>query len=131
MAEAELEKTTITIAITGEKHTFEAVGEVIIFDGFLKVYMESFDDEKEDDEAALLPAIHKGDQLQRSLIQALEQYTTHPPPLHGGQPREKNGSLGNRTSVNIRTHDYHDPEPGIYLTGKPGWYRTSTRPDRP
>ena len=58
MAEAELEKTTITIAITGEKHTFEAVGEVIIFDGFLKVYMESFDDEKEDDEAALLPAIH-------------------------------------------------------------------------
>ncbi len=79
MAEAELEKTTITIAITGEKHTFEAVGDVIIFDGFLKVYMESFDDEKEDDEAALLPAIHKGDQLQRSLIQALEQYTTHPP----------------------------------------------------
>ena len=79
MAEAELEKTTITIAITGEKHTFEAVGEVIIFDGFLKVYMESFDDEKEDDEAALLPAIHKGDQLQRSLIQALERYTTHPP----------------------------------------------------
>ena len=54
MAEAELEKTTITIAITGEKHTFEAVGEVIVFDGFLKVYMESFDDEKEDDEAALL-----------------------------------------------------------------------------
>ena len=79
MAEAELEKTAITIAITGEKHTFEAVGEVIIFDGFLKVYMESFDDEKEDDETALLPAIHKGDQLQRSLIQALEQYTTHPP----------------------------------------------------
>ena len=79
MAEAELEKTTITIAITGEKHTFEAVGEVIVFDGFLKVYMESFDDEKEDDETALLPAIHKGDQLQRSLIQALEQYTTHPP----------------------------------------------------
>lgn len=79
MAEAELEKTTITIAITSEKHTFEAVGEVIIFDGFLKVYMESFDDEKEDDETALLPAIHKGDQLQRSLIQALEQYTTHPP----------------------------------------------------
>ncbi len=79
MAEAELEKTTITIAISGEKYTFEAVGEVIIFDGFLKVYMESFDDEKEDDETALLPAIHKGDQLQHSLIQALEQYTTHPP----------------------------------------------------
>ncbi len=79
MADAELEKTTVTIIISGEKYTFEAEGEVIIFDGFLKVYMESFDDEKEDDEAALLPAIRKGDQLQRSLIQAQEQYTSHPP----------------------------------------------------
>lgn len=79
MADAELEKTTITIAITGQQHTFEAVGEVIIFDGFLKVYMESPDEEKEDDETALLPAIHEGDHLQRSLIQALEQYTMHPP----------------------------------------------------
>lgn len=79
MADAELEKTTITISVSGEKQTFEAVGETIIFDGFLKVYMESFDDEKEDDETALLPTIHTGDKLQRSLIQALEQYTTHPP----------------------------------------------------
>ncbi|WP_065218990.1 MULTISPECIES: type I DNA topoisomerase [Butyricimonas] len=79
MADAELEKTTVTITISGEKYTFEAEGEVIIFDGFLKVYMESFDDEKDDDEAALLPAIRKGDQLQRSLIQAQEQYTSHPP----------------------------------------------------
>ena len=131
MAEAELEKTTITIAITGEKHTFEAVGEVIIFDGFLKVYMESFDDEKEDDETALLPAIHKRRPI-----------TTFPDPslrtIHDASPRYTEASLvkkmetwGNRTSFNIRTHDYHNPEPGIYLTGKPGWYRTSTRPDRP
>ena len=94
MAEAELEKTTITIAISGEKYTFEAVGEVIIFDGFLKVYMESFDDEKEDDEAALLPAIHKGDQLQRSLIQALEQYTTHPPRYTEARLVKKMEALG-------------------------------------
>lgn len=79
MADAELEKTTVTIAISGKKYTFEAEGEVIIFDGFLKVYMESFDDEKEDDEATLLPAIRKGDQLQRTLVQAQEQYTMHPP----------------------------------------------------
>ena len=79
MADAELEKTTVTIAISGQKYKFEAEGEVIIFDGFLKVYMESFDDEKEDDEAALLPAIRKGDQLERSLVQAQEQYTLHPP----------------------------------------------------
>ena len=52
-------------------------------------------------------------------------------PLHGGQSREENGGLGHRTSFNIRPHDYHDSKPGLYLTGKPGWRRTSTRPDRP
>ena len=104
MAEAELEKTTITIAISGEKYTFEAVGEVIIFDGFLKVYMESFDDEKEDDEAALLPAIHKGDQLQRSLTQALEQYTTHPPRYTEASLVKKMEALGiGRHSTYART----------------------------
>jgi len=78
MADAEVEKTTVTIAVAGQRYTFEAAGEVIVFDGFLKVYMESQDEEKEDDEAALLPAIQEGDRLQRLLIQAVEQYTAHP-----------------------------------------------------
>lgn len=79
MADAELEKTTVTIAVAGKDYTFEAVGEVIVFDGFLKVYMESQDDEKEEEQLAILPSIHQGDVLQRSLIEATEQYTTHPP----------------------------------------------------
>lgn len=79
MADAELEKTTVTIAVSGKDYTFEAVGEVIVFDGFLKVYMESQDDEKEEEQLAILPSIHQGDVLQRSLIEATEQYTTHPP----------------------------------------------------
>ena len=79
MADAELEKTTVTIVVAGKDYTFEAVGEVIVFDGFLKVYMESQDDEKEEEQLAILPSIHQGDVLQRSLIEATEQYTTHPP----------------------------------------------------
>lgn len=79
MADAELEKTTVTIAVADKDYTFEAVGEVIVFDGFLKVYMESQDDEKEEEQLAILPSIHQGDVLQRSLIEATEQYTTHPP----------------------------------------------------
>ena len=79
MADAELEKTTITITMPGKMCVFEATGEVIIFDGFLKVYMESMDDEREEEHEAILPAIHQGDVLQREAIEAIEQYTVHPP----------------------------------------------------
>ena len=79
MADAELEKTTITITMPGKTCVFEATGEVIIFDGFLKVYMESMDDEREEEHEAILPAIHQGDVLQREAIEAIEQYTVHPP----------------------------------------------------
>jgi DNA topoisomerase-1 len=79
MADAELEKTVVTIAVSGDPHAFVATGEVIIFDGFLRMYRESIDDEKEDEQADRLPALHAGDQLQRDRIEALEQYTMHPP----------------------------------------------------
>lgn len=79
MADAELEKTTITITMPTKKYAFIAVGEIIVFDGFLKVYTESFDDEKEDEQTDILPAIHPGDILERNQIEALEQYTLHPP----------------------------------------------------
>lgn len=56
MADAELEKTTATISVSGSNDVFTAVGEVIKFDGFLRVYRESYDDENEpEDESRLLP----------------------------------------------------------------------------
>jgi len=79
MADAELERTTITITMPEKSYTFEAVGEVVIFDGFLNVYMESPDEEKNEEQTSLLPVIHKGDVLQRKRIEAIEQYTVHPP----------------------------------------------------
>lgn len=80
MADAELEKTNITIQLrNGIKTHFIATGEVVIFDGFLKVYKESYDDEHDDEKAGLLPPINKDDVLNRITIHATEQYTLHPP----------------------------------------------------
>ncbi|MDR0544220.1 MAG: type I DNA topoisomerase [Odoribacteraceae bacterium] len=79
MADAKLERTVVTIAISGHPRAFVATGEVILFDGFLKMYRESFDDEKEDEHMEMLPALRAGDRLQRKQIEALEQYTAHPP----------------------------------------------------
>lgn len=72
MAPAKLEKTTVTIDISGSKHTFQAKGEVILFDGFLKVYGAS----KKDPE--ILPALESGDKL--NLKSALAKQTFARPP---------------------------------------------------
>lgn len=79
MADAELEKTNITIQVSGNPIPFIASGEVIVFDGFLKMYKESHDDDHDDEKTDLLPPIQKGDQVNRISILAAEQYTMHPP----------------------------------------------------
>lgn len=79
MADAELERTHIVIGLSNNPVNFTATGEVIIFDGFLRVYMESHDDDTADEQSDLLPALAKGDRLERHNILAIEQYTLHPP----------------------------------------------------
>jgi DNA topoisomerase-1 len=80
MADAELEKTTATIAISTTAERFVAQGEVLKFDGFLKVYMESTDDDgNEETQEGMLPPIRKGDNLNLKDIVATERYTHHPP----------------------------------------------------
>ena len=80
MADAELEKTTIYIDISGSKYQFIASGEVITFDGFLNVYLESSDDETDHQEdETLLPAMKKGELLKASEITAQERFSQHPP----------------------------------------------------
>ena len=79
MADAELEKTTVEIKTTGESHSFTASGEVVKFDGFLKVYRESTDDETADSQDSnLLPPLKKGDTLQRQEITATERFSQGP-----------------------------------------------------
>ena len=78
MADAELEKTTATISISGNKDVFTATGEVIKFDGFLHVYRESYDDDNEqEDESRLLPPLKKGQRLEYGPI--TERFTQRPP----------------------------------------------------
>ena len=80
MADAEIEKTTAVITISGESSTFIATGEVIKFDGFLKVYKESFDEDQETEtETNLLPPMKPGQLLVRKEIQAMQRFTQHPP----------------------------------------------------
>ena len=80
MADAELEKTTATISISKSDDVFTAIGEVIKFDGFLRVYRESYDDENEqEDESRLLPPLKKGQKLEYGPIVATERFTQRPP----------------------------------------------------
>lgn len=78
MSEAQLEKTTIGINISGAPERFIATGEVLKFDGFLKVYMESTDDEAEEETRGLLPPMKVNDPLQRDHIDAAEKSTQQP-----------------------------------------------------
>ena len=79
MSDAELEKTTATISVSGRKEHFVAVGEVLKFDGFLKVYMESTDDEGDaEGNDKMLPALAKGDVLALSSVTATERFSQAP-----------------------------------------------------
>lgn len=84
MADAELEKTTVDIAVTGRKELFVAEGEVVKFDGFLKVYFESTDDNQADakgntlSDLHTLPALSQDDKLEAQSITALQRYTQQP-----------------------------------------------------
>ena len=79
MADAEIEKTNVTISISKSDETFVATGEVVTFDGFLRVYKESFDDDNEqEDESRLLPPMSVGQSLEKVEILATERFSTCP-----------------------------------------------------
>ena len=79
MADAEAEKTTITISNAETGAAFVATGEVITFDGFLRVYRESYDDDTPQEEAeGLLPTVKKGEVLQMKEMVATQRFTQRP-----------------------------------------------------
>lgn len=81
MADAILEKTIAKIKISNSDEKFIAQGEVIKFDGFLKLYIESTDDEQENanEENNLLPPLKKGQNIEYKQITAVQRFTHHPP----------------------------------------------------
>ena len=78
MANADLERTIIDIENSKNQQIFQAKGEIIVFDGFLKVYQESLDDEDIEDDKSILPKVSKGEKLDVSIIQGQEKFTRAP-----------------------------------------------------
>ncbi len=79
MADAELEKTSIYINVSKSQLQFIASGEVIVFDGFLKVYLESSDDDSDAENESLLPAMKNGEKLNADEIVAQQRFSQKPP----------------------------------------------------
>ncbi len=79
MSDALIEKTSISIDMNNSPVTFQANGEVIKFDGFLKVYAESSDQENTDEERYVIPPVTKGMPLSYDNITATQKFTTPPP----------------------------------------------------
>jgi DNA topoisomerase-1 len=79
MADAQIERTTISIVMDNSAVTFQANGEVVKFDGFLKVYTEATDQEINDEERYVIPPVEKGMPLVYNNITATQKYTAPPP----------------------------------------------------
>lgn len=75
MADAELEKTVVKIGISTLKEELQAEGEVLKFDGFLKVYLESNDDDEEEETSGILPPLKVGQVLDLDLMTATQRFT--------------------------------------------------------
>lgn len=96
MADAELEKTTVSIQSDKSQYTFVATGEVIKFDGFLKVYRETRDEDADvaEAESGLLPPLSIGETLNRKEVTATQRFSQHPPRYNEASLVKKLEELG-------------------------------------
>jgi DNA topoisomerase-1 len=78
MSDAKLEKTTVKINISTTEENFVAKGEVLLFDGFLKVYLEGTDDDNSSEKEGILPPLTVGENLNMQEISATERFTHYP-----------------------------------------------------
>jgi DNA topoisomerase-1 len=79
MSDALLEKSTLHVDTPKDKLKFQTKGELVKFDGFLKLYIEGNDDENVEEEGGVLPNVAEGDALTYKKIEATERFTHHPP----------------------------------------------------
>jgi len=78
MSDAQLERTNVKIEANNHSEIFTASGEVLLFEGFLKVYLEGNDDDSDDEQEGMLPALKVNEKLQNNYITATERYTRPP-----------------------------------------------------
>ena len=111
---AELDRTTITIDMSGSSNQFVAQGEVVRFDGFLRLYSESTDDDQAAESGeGLLPKLTAGDRVLPSQITATERFTSASGPLQRGLAGQTPRRTGHRPSFDLRTDDHHDHQPRL------------------
>lgn len=96
MADAKLEKTNITINISNREEKYLCQGEVILFDGFMKVYQHTANDEEETENTnqKLLPTVNQGEKLQHLTTTATETFNLHPPRYNEASLVKKLEDLG-------------------------------------
>jgi DNA topoisomerase-1 len=109
MADAELERTTATISISGNPSTFTATGEVIKFEGFLKVYMESKDDDDAEDEESgkVLPPLNVGQKLDLNKISATQTFSRHPARYTEASLVKKLEELRHWPTIHLCTNNFY------------------------
>jgi len=79
MTEAQLERTTAQVSVSGSTEVFVAKGEVLKFEGFLKVYLEGKDDEQDEESKDMLPPLREGENPAMQRITAMQRFAQHPP----------------------------------------------------
>ena len=127
MSEAQLEKTTVTINISNSDKRFIASGEVMKFDGFLKVYIESKDEELDDSTGGILPSINKGQILNYEIINAYERFSTPPPRYTEASLVKKLEELGiGRPSTYAPTISTIQQRGYVFKEDRPGFNRNFT-----
>lgn len=128
MADAEIEKTSVDIAISDNnamtvaepinpENSFKAEGEVISFEGFLKVWKT---ENARDREFTELPKLSAGDSLNASEITATQRFHAGSRSLFGSITRKEDGRPRNRTSVNLRPDNIHHPGTRLRETRREG-----------
>ena len=124
MADAKLERTNVTISVSNASENFTATGEVLIFDGFLKVYMESSDDEtgSSGSEQAIIPPLKVNDSLQMAEVLATQRFTQKPPRFTEASLVKKLEELGigrpstyapTITTIQNRNYVVKEDRPGV------------------
>ncbi|HBB92529.1 MAG TPA: type I DNA topoisomerase [Bacteroidales bacterium] len=78
MSEAQLEKTTVNIRISNRSEMLVATGEVLLFDGFIRVYRESSDEENGENGSSLIPPLKQGQDLPLDSMEAMQRYPNSP-----------------------------------------------------
>ena len=112
MSDASLERTQVKVNASTHTEPFIGSGEVIVFDGFLKVYLEGKDDEEEEDEG-MLPAMKVGESLTSKHITATQRFTRPPFRYTEASLVKKLEELGIWPSFYLCSYHLHYTEPRL------------------